>query len=401
MKFRKIKSSLKNNKKKLVFLLAIFVIIYVSVNNFVNYLNKPSYAGPKNTITVDDVLDTDIYFNNIVGEDSILDVIVNQIDSAEEKIEIAIFSFNSKKIKDSIERAADRGVVVDLISDLSNSNQHDLFIGDLENKINVHYAGDYDPDVSVNTRYMHNKFVITDRGNVEQKLTTGSVNFSVLGEKYNQSFILETKDDSIIEVYGDEFELIKNGTYGNRKVFNRDYNPWAARINYEDSFLDVWFSPGYSTHSIKHEIIKHISEADSSIKIMMWYFTDIQIANSIIERAEEGVTIDIIVESKASDNKDSVVSYLKKVKQSKNLDNLNIILDTKLSGEVKEKVPEGFKPYIHHHSVIIDDDILIFGSSNWSLWGFYYNDENNLITDNQYIVDEYNKTFDYFINLLK
>lgn len=401
MKFRKIKSFLKKNKKKLIHLLTIFVIIYISVNIFANYLNQPSYAGPKNTISVNNTLDTNIYFNNIVGEESVLDVIVDQIDSAEEKIEIAIFSFNSKKIKDSIERAADRGVAVDLISDLSNSNQHDLFIGDLKNKINIHYAGDYDPEESINTRYMHNKFVITDRGNEKQKLTTGSVNFSVLGEKYNQSFILETEDDSIIKVYGDEFDLIKSGTYGNRKVFNRNYNPWAARINYEDSFLDIWFSPGYSTHSIKHEIIKHISEADSSIKIMMWYFTDMQIANSVIERAEEGVAIDIIVESKASNNKDSVVPYLKEVKQSKNLDNLNIILDTKLSGEVKEKVPEGFKPYIHHHSVVVDDDILIFGSSNWSLWGFYYNDENNLITDNKYIINKYNETFDYFLKLLK
>ena len=102
MKFRKIKSFLKKNKKKLIHLLTIFVIIYISVNIFANYLNQPSYAGPKNTISVNNTLDTNIYFNNIVGEESVLDVIVDQIDSAEEKIEIAIFSFNSKKIKDSI-----------------------------------------------------------------------------------------------------------------------------------------------------------------------------------------------------------------------------------------------------------------------------------------------------------
>jgi len=391
----------KKYTKYVLSLVVIFLIIYVSTKIFTTFfdISKQSFLGPKETMVVNLELESEIYFNNIVGEEGILDVIVEQIHSAEFSIELAVFSFVSQKIKKVLVDAVGRGVEVTLILDESKSGQHDLFLGDLPQEIKRIDRGTYDPVNSRRTTYMHHKFILTDRGFPQQKLATSSVNFTTLGEKYNQSFLLTTTDSSLISVYGKEFDFIKGGKYGRKKISNKEYNPWAASIQYQDSFVDVWFSPGYSKQSIKYEILEQISSAQVSIKIMMWHFTDNQLASALIRRAKDGVDVYLIIESGTAQEQYSVVPYLESVIEREKIDNFEIVFDTKLIEGFEDTLPEGFKPFIHHHSMVVDDAVVVFGSSNWSLWGFYYNDENNIVTNNRNIIDGYNKTFDYFYEL--
>ena len=51
--------------------------------------------------------------------------------------------------------------------------------------------------------------------------------------------------------------------------------------------------------------------------------------------------------------------------------------------------------------MIIDNQKIIFGTNNWSTWGFYKNDEDTILTNNKYLVTEFQKTFDYFYKTLK
>jgi phosphatidylserine/phosphatidylglycerophosphate/cardiolipin synthase-like enzyme len=389
-----------NIKTILILLLAIFVIIGLS--NLLSNLKKIEFDGhPKTIIQSQSNFEGQLSFNNIVGQEGILDSIVEQIEKANKTIEIASFSFNSLKVKNALISAAQRGVEVTLILDESKSDQHDLLLGELPEGINRIDRGSYSAKNSLKTRYMHHKFVIIDRGTDQQEMTIGSVNLTTLGEKFNQSFILTTADGNIIKLFGEEFDLLKDGTFGIKKIGKKEYNPWAASIQYPDSFMDIWFSPGYSKHSIKYQIIDYIENAEESLDLMMWYFTDEQIASKIISKAYEGLDIRIIVENKAAYDEDSVVPYILHKKENEDFDNLEVVLDTKLIDQYEGELPEGFSPYIHHHAMIVDNEYLIFGTSNWSLWGFYYNDEANFITNNRDLLEDYQNTFNYFYNLLK
>ena len=375
---------------------------YSSTRGFMSIAGKHDRAlGPKEIISATHPLETHIYFNNEVGESRALDILIEKIRKAQHSVEIAMFSFGSDDMKRALYAANARGVKVTLVLDKSKYKQHDALLSDLPIGIQRIEAGAYDPVDSRNTTYMHDKFMIIDRDLPSEELATGSLNFTTWGEKYNQSFFLVTKDADIISVYKKEFDLLKSRTSGIKKLGVTTYNPWAATINYSDSFLEIWFSPGFSSQSIKYRLLDTINASEKNIDIIIWDFTDQQIASALVKKAREGIKVRIITEDQTSLEKNSVIPYLRKMKDKEHLDSMEILLDTKLMDKVTETVPEDFSPLIHHHSLIADGKTLIFGSGNWSLWGFYNNDENAFVTNNAYLVEESQKTFDYFYKTLK
>jgi phosphatidylserine/phosphatidylglycerophosphate/cardiolipin synthase-like enzyme len=380
----------------------LILIIYGSTELIVKLAAPHSYTfGPLESLTINHPLDTQIYFNNIVGEAKILGIVKDQIDQAKYSIEIAMFSFESDKIKDALYAANKRGVKITLVLDKSRSGQHDLFLPDLPSSIKRIDAGSYDVENPLNTTYMHDKFMIVDRGRPSESLVTGSLNFTELGEKYNQSFLLVTKESAIVSAYEKEFDLLKEGVSGIKKIGTGSYDPWAASIQYSDSFIDIWFSPGFSDQSLKYQVLNLINSSKQSIDIIMWDFTDKEIAKALIKKADEGVKVRIITEAKRVDTRDSSIPFLQLAAKSVKNNNLEIILDTKLVNGVKDTLPDDFTPLIHHHSMIVDGKTLVLGSGNWSLYGFYENDENAFITNNSYLISESQKTFNHFYDVLK
>ena len=93
--------------------------------------------------------------------------------------------------------------------------------------------------------------------------------------------------------------------------------------------------------------------------------------------------------------------------KSYGLESLNIFTDSFihliLEGDQRleqENVRDDFNSFVHHHTLIVDDELVFTGTNNWSQGGFYYNDESIIVTDVQNVVDAYIKQFDYFVDLL-
>jgi phosphatidylserine/phosphatidylglycerophosphate/cardiolipin synthase-like enzyme len=395
------------NQRKTFFIIGAIVIffivcIYATVHTFLTMEKRRSHSfGPQKVISVPSPLVTNIYFNNEIGGTESISLLLEQIEKAEHTIEIAMFSFGSVEIRDALYEAAKRSVRVTLVLNKSKYKQHDLLFVDPPPGVTRIDVGTFDPVDSRRTTYMHDKFMIIDRGFDNAHLTTGSLNFTPWGEKYNQSFFVMTSDSHLVEIYGKEFDSLKGNLSGIKKLADLSYNPWAATINYSSSTLEVWFSPGFSTQSVKSRIINTIASSTESLDLIMWEFTDNQIAAALRKKAEEGVRIRIIAEDLTSTGTDSMIPSLIKTKEEKKLDNLEIILDTKLAAEVREEMPDDFTPFIHHHSIIADGKMLILGSGNWTLWGFYNNDENAWVTNDAYLIQESQKTFEHFYDLLK
>ena len=161
-------------------------------------------------------------------------------------------------------------------------------------------------------------------------------------------------------------------------------------------------SPGFDKNSVKYKIIDEISKAQKNIDIIMWQFTDRKIANALIEKAKIGIPVKIISDDLVANEIGSSIPYLKEAVLKNNLNNLEIIIDTKSKEQIDTtKFSPNFNPLIHHHFMIIDNQKIIFGTNNWSTWGFYKNDEDTILTNNKYLVTEFQKTFDYFYKTLK
>jgi phosphatidylserine/phosphatidylglycerophosphate/cardiolipin synthase-like enzyme len=383
----------------IIITLAFYVKYIIEKNNMVE---KYRIISPSNIYISNENLITKVYFNNLPGEEVALDPIVEVIENAKHSLEIAIFSIDSNKIKRAIYNAANKGIKITLILDASRGQKNDVKFGDLPDTIKRIDLGKFNPNISTETVYMHHKLIISDRGFESEKIVTGSIDYTNKGEMYEQSFFLITSDKLIAKIYEEEMDFLKNGFSGKNKLKQLEYNPWASHIEYPDSYLDIWFSPGFDENSVKYRILQEISKAKKIINIIMWQFTDKMIADALIDKAKEGIPIKIITEDLVANNISSSIPYLKNIIAHDNLNNIEIILDTKSNEKIDlTKLSPGFSSFIHHHFMTVDKETLIFGTNNWSTWGFYKNDEDTLITNNKYLIGEFENTFDYFYKTLK
>ncbi|MEG0287918.1 MAG: phospholipase D-like domain-containing protein [Victivallaceae bacterium] len=124
--------------------------------------------------------------------------------------------------------------------------------------------------------------------------------------------------------------------------------------------IDFKVLPNDSRETLEY-LIKTIDTAQKSIKIAMFAFSHPKIMAALENAYLRGVDVEIIIDK----------NYLKLTKQ--------ILKTTEASVPVWYKTS---KYRLHHKFAWIDEDILIFGSTNWTMNGFNKNDECMLFLDN-------------------
>lgn len=145
-------------------------------------------------------------------DDNVQEILVQLIDQEKKSIKIAIFSFTDGKIAQALIDAHRRGVMVEVIVDITGMRDKFSKIDWLkENGIKVTV---YDPrNNSIYNDIMHHKFVIFGN-NIGGKslLWTGSYNFTKSATLKNQENVLVLDEVHLIQKYAQQFELIKHRT---------------------------------------------------------------------------------------------------------------------------------------------------------------------------------------------
>lgn len=144
----------------------------------------------------------------------------------------------------------------------------------------------------------------------------------------------------------------------------------------------LYFMPEEQNQAFS-QLISLIQGAKQNINISIYSFTNKEIAKALKQASSRGVSINIIYD-KSSNAKDtrSTIGYLSKYK------NIHTCL---LSGK-----PSNNKKYnglMHQKMAIIDRDILIIGSANWSKSAFSNNYELLFMTSNPQSVQKALKAF--------
>ncbi len=139
--------------------------------------------------------------------------------------------------------------------------------------------------------------------------------------------------------------------------------------------IDVYFS---LVNDPEGAIIQDLDKAKETIDIAIYYFTDRDLANGVIAAYDRGVRVRIYLDKDQKEAKYSKSRYL-----------------------AKHGVPIRYSsnPYIMHHKFcVIDSEIVITGSYNWTASADKRNNENLLVIHDAKMAQEYSAEFNRLWN---
>jgi phosphatidylserine/phosphatidylglycerophosphate/cardiolipin synthase-like enzyme len=273
------------------------------------------------------------------------------INEARLSVDVAIYDLNLWSIRDALTNAHRRGVAVRMVTE--SDNMDELEVQELK-EAGIEVLGDRREGL------MHDKFVIIDRSEV----WTGSMNFTTGGGYKDNNNLIRLQSSTLAKDYRLEFEqmFLEDHFGANKYPITPD-----PTVTLNDSLIEVFFSPQDGT--LEH-ILDAVNKAKESIHFLAYSFTSDELADTLIERAKAGVTVSGVFD------KDQYNS------------NEGTEFDTLVTAGIDARL-DGNPRLMHHKVILIDDEIVITGSYNFSNNAEHNNDENTLIIHNQAIAAVY------------
>ncbi len=282
--------------------------------------------------------------------------IASDILNAQFSVEIATFDLDSPTMIDALIEAERRGLTVRFVTDDEHNPEP------VTNRLRRNGISVVEDQRSA---LMHNKFVVID----ERIVWMGSLNFTTNGVFCNNNVVVRWDSADLAENYLIELaEMYDDRAFGPTSPDNTTDRLVVGGLNVEN-----YFAPETEVAPI---IAREIARADEEVLFLAFSFTNSDIGEAIIERADAGLQVYGVFESIGSDAGSSYYNDFRR----ENLPNLQVLKDA--------------NPRIMHEKVIVlDGDTVIFGSFNFSDSANDSNDENIMIVRDEtfatFFVDEF------------
>lgn len=281
--------------------------------------------------------------------------LIRLIDASTGTIDAAFYEFDLENVAQALIRAKERGVRIRLVYD-DEYTDPDPQIVDFK-------AAGIPAVPDDRSAYMHNKFLVIDH----QCVWTGSFNLTVNAAYKNNENAIVICDPRLVANYEAEFSEMYAGEFG---ITSPTDTPNPV-FSIGTVLIENYFA---SEDEVMDHVIKTVSLAEHSIRFMAYSFTDDDLSRLMVAKQESGVLIAGIFESRGANNASSECAFLLK-------NGATITLDG--------------NPYTFHHKVIIiDDEIVIFGSFNFTGNANESNDENLLIVHDPGLAAQFENEFD-------
>lgn len=286
---------------------------------------------------------------------------IDLINAAQQQIHIAAFEADYLPIATALVKAHQRGVEVIWITDDEYGLEADLL------DENYFFKTLQDAGILVlddqRSALMHNKFAIFDH----RIVWTGSTNLTQNGFNRNNNNAIWINDLTVAEIYENEFDEMRTGNFG---PSSPSYQ-YKQLTKVQDSRIIMLFGSEDSTIA---EINYYLSQAKQNIVVMAFSFTHDDLGNMLVKKMEQGVTVATIFEKRGSLTQYSEMSKL-----------------FCAGGHIRQ---DGNPGTMHHKVIIIDGEIVITGSLNFTQNATKKNDENVLIIYNPEIATSYIQEFE-------
>jgi len=307
------------------------------------------YAGPK----------------AVGAPDDLEAIIVKFINGANKRLEIAVQELESEPIaKAIIEARLKRKVLVKLVTEHDylrrpgakagsdpwkpgGKNESNRKINNALLRANIDIKSDY------NTSIFHQKFIVRDR----ESVLTGSTNFTPTGTDNNLNHIVIVRDKSVAKIYSKEFKEISQGHFGKR---NEGHDPAPKDVVVSNVPIRVLFAPD---HNPEMEIMKQMLKARKRIDFAIFTFAKSSgIDDTMIRLRDLNMPIKGAFDGQQGAQDWAAIPALKAKK-------------VKLSAVHKGN---GIGK-LHHKLMVLDDEVIIAGSFNYTKPANTLNDENIII----------------------
>lgn len=287
--------------------------------------------------------------------------LVAAIQNARASVDVAIYDFSLWNMRDVLIGAHRRGVEVRMVTESDNLDEPEI---EELRQAGIEVLGDR------HEGSMHNKFVVIDH----LEVWTGSTNFNLNSFYQNDNNLIRIRSSRLAENYLVEFEeMFTRDQFGPNSPANTP-NPI---MTIDGTRVEAYFSPD---DGVLKRLLSVVAAAQESIYFLAYSFTSDELAEAITERGKQGVVIQGVFE------KDQYESNT-----GTEYDNfLNAGFDIRLDAN---------SHHMHHKVIIVDDEIVITGSYNFSANAEKRNDENLLIIFDPDIATLYKEEFLRIYNL--
>ena len=272
------------------------------------------------------------------GIDDELAAAINQARAA---VDLAVYDLNLWSIRNALIAAHQRGVAVRMVTESDNLDEPEI---QQLRDAGIQVLGDRREGL------MHDKFVIIDRWEV----WTGSTNLTTSGVYRNDNNLVRIRSSRLAENYTAEFEeMFANDAFGPGSPANTPY----PQLTVDGVPLEVYFSPD---DGVLSHLLALVNAAQHSVDFMAYSFTSDELAQALLERAAAGVQVRGVFE--ADQYSSNIGTEFDRLWAA----GLAVTLD-------------GNPDHMHHKVLIIDGQIVVTGSYNFSANAEERNDENVLV----------------------
>ncbi len=277
--------------------------------------------------------------------------LIELINSAKRRIDAAIYSVSDPEVISALERACSRGVRLRLLTEAEEYQGQLASLGCLQLELDR------------NERLMHNKFMIID----EELVWTGSTNWTEGSFYYDANNGLLIRDRDVAKAYEREFEqMVRSGGFGPAKQDNND-----EEFEVAGTPVEVYFAP---SDRPRQALLRLLGEARERIEIAMFYYTDEALYWALVAALARGIEVQAVFDARGFEN--LAISRMDEL--------------VALGVGVIEADPG----LVHHKYAIIDREIIITGSANWTASGLDYNDEDLVVIHSPAIAASYATDFE-------
>ena len=298
------------------------------------------------------------------GPDDLRKAIVEFIKSAKKKLDIAVQELDCEEIAREIVRAKQRKVSVRLVLEgdylrakkpLARPFQSGGRGGHEVNRM-LHDAilrSAIKTNTDFNPKIFHQKYIIRDSSAV----LTGSTNFTETGVSRNLNHLVIIYDRKVANTYSREFREIQQGHFGK---LNEGHDEKPRDVEVSGVPIRVLFAPD---HAPEMEIMKQMAKAKKRIDFAIFTFSNSSgIDDQMILLKEAGISVRGALDGRQANQKWAATRPIKN------------------AGADLCRVPsQGNLGKLHHKLMVIDKQVVVAGSFNYTGPANRLNDENIII----------------------
>lgn len=304
--------------------------------------------------------------NHLGAPDDLERVIIEFINKAKSTLDIAVQELESKPIAIAIIQARQRGIKVRIVL------EGDYLVADKPLADPFTSCGSKEPnrilfnallrsDIGVRTDYnpctFHQKFIVRDLEGSRPALLTGSTNFTPTGVQSNLNHLVVINGKSVAKEYSNEFAEIWSGTFGSKRE-RHEKKPGEPRVSHVK--MKVLFAPD---HSPEMEIMKQMLKAQKRVDFAIFTFSQSSgIDDTMIALAGAGRRVRGIIDRSQGNQSWAASRPL-----------------TAAGVEMYLASADPSLNKLHHKLMVIDGQVLVVGSFNYTKKANMLNDENILV----------------------